>query len=65
MTPESLVAHLNGVIAALPPNTQPTEEQWRTICANLQSVFTKMTPDRFVGGQGGAGPWPYSTDHSC
>lgn len=65
MTSSELIAYLNGVISALPPNTAPTEEQWKAICAHLQSVFTKETPNRFVPGQGGATDWVGPVSITC
>lgn len=46
MSPESFVAFLNGVILAS-PTTPPTPAQWAEIVRQLNSVFTKVTPDRY------------------
>lgn len=44
MTPSEFLAYLEGFIVAHPQ--PPNAAEWRAICTKLNSVFTKVTPDR-------------------
>ena len=73
MTPSEFTAFMNGVVLAT-PSAPPTPEQWAEIRTKLESVFTKVTPDRSARRQYdptlatspyvGAGPHMPS-DHTC
>lgn len=43
MTPENFVYWLQGFVE-MNGQTNPTPEQWASICEHLKTVFTKVTP---------------------
>lgn len=47
MTPEQFAYWLQGY-AELNPNTPPNLDQWRQIQDHLNTVFTKVTPNRLT-----------------
>lgn len=46
MTPEQFVYWLQGFVEMHPTENIPTPQQWLMIKDHLQTVFTKVTPER-------------------